>query len=146
VNSKNPALLCAVVLASSLAASSARAKDAPVSFTKDVQPILKESCLKCHGLDPAKPKKKAAAKLRLDDKDAALKGGEHGKAIIPGDAKGSLLYKLLSGPVASPDPDDEDQDIDPMPKAKKGEKWKPLPDDQIETIKKWIDQGAKWEG
>lgn len=145
MNSKNPILSAVLFLAGSLCASTALAKDAAVSFKKDVQPILKESCLKCHSLDPAKPKKKAAGKFRLDDKDAAMKGGEHGKDIIPGDAKGSLLYKLLSGPVASPDPDDEDHDIEAMPKAKKGEKWKPLPNDQIATIQKWIDQGAKWE-
>lgn len=143
MNSKNPILPCAVFLASTLAASSAGAKT--VDFKKDVQPIFKESCVKCHGLDPAKPKKKPAAKLRLDDKEGAMKGGAHGVAIIPGKADDSLLYKLLYGSVPSPDPDDEEHDIDGMPKAKKGEKFKMLPKDKIETIKQWIDQGAKWE-
>lgn len=143
MNSKNLILPCAVFLAASLAASPARAKK--VDFKKDVQPIFKESCVKCHGLDPAKPKKKPAAKLRLDDKESAMKGGKHGPVIVPGKAEDSLLYKLLGGPAPSPDPDDEEHDIDGMPKAKRGEKFKPLPKDQIETIKKWIDDGAKWE-
>jgi mono/diheme cytochrome c family protein len=126
----------------SRAASADEAKK--IDFVKDVQPIFKASCVKCHGADPDKPKKKAAAKLWLDDKTAAMKGGKSGVAIVPGDSKNSLLFKLLSGPVPKVDPDDDDKDIPPMPKAKRGEKWKALPDDQIATIKLWIDQGAQW--
>src|SRR5579871_542863 len=117
------------VLALSCTAA-ARADDAPaakVDYIKDVKPILDKSCVKCHSLDAAKPRKKAAAEFRLDDKTAMLKGGRSGKAIVPGDAKNSLLIKLLSGPVARPQPsDDDDKEIDPMPKAKRHEKWKPL--------------------
>ena len=117
--------------------------DKKVDFAKDVQPIFKTSCIKCHSLDADKPKKKAAAGFRLDDKDAAFKGGRSGVAIIPGNAKDSLLFKLLSGPVTMPDKD-EDKEIDPMPKVKRSEKWKPLPGDQVAIIKQWIDQGAVW--
>jgi mono/diheme cytochrome c family protein len=131
-------------------ASPASAQPAPapaaadkVDFVKDVQPIFKASCVKCHGLDEAKPDKKPAAKYRLDDKDAAFKGGRSGVAIVAGDSKNSLLFKLLSGPVARPDKD-EDEMISPMPKVKRGEKWKALPPEQVEVIRKWIDQGADW--
>jgi mono/diheme cytochrome c family protein len=113
-----------------------------VDYVKDVQPIFQASCVKCHGLDAEKPKKKPAAGFRLDDKAASMKGGRSGAAIVPGDSKNSLLFKLLSGPVTMPDKD-EDKEIDPMPKVKRGEKWKPLSADQISVIQRWIDQGAK---
>jgi hypothetical protein len=125
------------------AASSARAADS-VSFKKDVQPILKESCLKCHSFDPKKPKKKGAGELRMDDEKLAMKGGRSGPAIVPGKAQDSLLYKLLNGPAPRPVPEEDDKDIDPMPKAKRGEKWKQLPAAKIAVLKAWIDQGANW--
>ncbi len=114
-----------------------------VDFAADIQPIFKESCVKCHSLDPKKPKKHGAGGLLLDDKAAAFKGGKAGKDIIPGNSKDSLLVKLLSGPVTLPD-SEEDKEIKAMPKPKKGEKWKPLSDDQIAIIRQWIDQGANW--
>lgn len=102
---------------------------------KDVQPILKQSCVKCHSLD--NPRHKAASGLRLDSLEAALKGGENGKDIVPGHAEDSMMYKLLLGPV-----NHGGDDIDPMPKARRGEKFKPLPKEKIEIIKHWIDDGA----
>lgn len=132
--------LAAAVLSLSLPAFAAAADK--VDFVKDVEPIFKASCVGCHGVDAAKPKKKIAAKLRLDDKAGAFKGGKSGKAIVPGDAANSLLFKLLSGPVDAPDGTDDQ--IEPMPKAKRGEKWKALPPEQVEIVRKWIDQGANW--
>ena len=53
----------------------------PVSFTKDIQPILSSRCYLCHG-----PGTQMAG-LRLDFRESALKGGNSGqKAIVPGDA------------------------------------------------------------
>jgi len=117
----------------------ARADDKKVDFTKDIEPIFKESCIKCHHLSPDDPKHKPKGKFRLDDAAEAMKGGDSGKAIIPGNANDSLLYKLLQGPVKT-----GDDEIDAMPKPKKGEDWKPLPKDQIDLIKAWIDEGAPW--
>ena len=118
-------------------ASAADAKK--VDFAKDVAPIFKASCVNCHGVDPNKPNKKPAAKLRLDDESEILKGGKSGASIIPGDSKNSLLFKLLSGPVTVPG-DFVDKEIKPMPKVKRGETFKPLTDEQIAVIKQWIDQ------
>lgn len=59
----------------SLAVLAAPALAQKVDFVKDVEPILKESCVKCHRADPKKPKKKPAGKFRLDDRAAAFKGG-----------------------------------------------------------------------
>jgi hypothetical protein len=109
-----------------------------VSFATDIQPIFKQSCIKCHSLD--NPRKQAAANFRLDTREAALKGGKAGHDIVPGKASDSLLYKLLQGPVKV-----QNHKLDPMPKAKRGEKFHPLSADKIQLIKQWIDQGAKWD-
>jgi hypothetical protein len=115
----------------------ASADDKPVDFSSQIQPILKTSCVKCHSLD--NPRKTAAGGLRLDDKDAALKGGKSGHDIVPGDSTQSLLYKLLLGPTSV-----NGHHVDAMPKQKRGEQFKPLEKEQIDLIKSWIDQGAKW--
>jgi len=114
--------------------------DKPVDFKKDIKPILDKSCVRCHREDPKNPRG-PAAKLRLDDHAAAMKGGKSGVAIVPGKADESLLYKLLNGPVKN-----GDKEVAAMPKPRqRNEAFKPLPQDQIALIKKWIDQGAKWE-
>jgi len=56
-----------------------------VTFDGDIAPLLKTSCVRCHG--GRQPKKN----LRLDSLEAVLKGGRDGKMVIPGDSKGSLL-------------------------------------------------------
>lgn len=95
-----------------------------VSFDKDIKPIFEKSCVKCHGAEKQK------GKLRLDSLAAALKGGENGKCVLPGDsAKSSLVHS-----VARLDPDSA------MPPEDKGA---PLTKDQIGLIRAWIDQGAK---
>jgi mono/diheme cytochrome c family protein len=113
---------------------------AKVDFNKEIKPIFVASCIKCHHADANNPKVKPKSGFRLDDKAAALKGGENGHDIVPGSAKDSLLYQLLLGPVKQ-----GDDEIDAMPKtAAKTMPWKSLPQEQIDLIKRWIDQGANW--
>src|SRR5580765_1425569 len=95
-----------------------------VDFTKDVQPILQQSCVKCHG--PEKQK----GKLRLDSKEAATKGGKDGAVITAGDAEKSELYRRIILPKGNDDV---------MPNE--GE---PLTKAQTDLIRAWIDQGANW--
>jgi len=95
----------------------------PVDFVRDVQPILKASCLKCHG--PEKPK----GQLRLDSKALALKGGVSGKVVVPGKAAESLLVKLL---------------LETDEEARMPQKAPPLSKEKIELFRAWIDQGAAW--
>ena len=143
-SSNIPVLASALALIAALGpacAAAASADDQKVDFVKDVQPIFKASCVNCHSLDPKKPKKKGAGEFRLDDIAAALKGGKYGVDIVPGNAKESRLFKLLSGPVTVT-VDDRDKDVPPMPKVKKGQEWKPLPADQVEIIRRWIDQST----
>src|SRR5215212_9545710 len=58
-------------------------------FEKEIRPVLVERCYECHG------EKKQKGELRLDSREALLKGGESGAAIVPGDVEGSLLVKAL---------------------------------------------------
>src|SRR5207244_3534947 len=56
-----------------------------ITYAKDIRPLFEGSCFRCHGEDHQK------GELRLDSLEAALKGGEDGKVIIPGKSKESLL-------------------------------------------------------
>ena len=100
----------------------ADAKD--VTYDKSIKPIFEKSCVKCHGTEKQK------GKLRLDSLAAALKGGENGKCITPGDSAKSVLVQN----VARLDPESA------MPPEDKGA---PLTREQVGLIRAWIDQGAK---
>ncbi len=95
-----------------------------VGFSERVEPLLAERCYPCHG------EKKQESGLRLDDRDAALKGGDHGPLLVPGKSAESLIVAVLSGAHS---------DLQAMPK--KGEK---LTAEQIGAVRAWIDQGATW--
>ena len=59
-------------------------------FKKQVRPALVQQCVKCHSGETPE------AGLDLTTRDGLLKGGDSGPAIIPRDAKNSLLYKLVT--------------------------------------------------
>jgi hypothetical protein len=101
----------------------------PVDFNRDVRPILSDVCFKCHGPDAAQRK----ADLRLDTEEGAKADlGDGRRAVIAGDANASELYRR----IASKDPDQ----VMPPPDAE--QKLSPA---QIATLKKWVDQGARWQ-
>ena len=104
------------------------AASAPVSFNQEIRPILADECYACHG--PDKGTRKAG--LRLDDRDAALKGVKGRPAIVPGNSAASELYKR----IISTDPSYR------MPAKETGHVLSPQ---QIALFKAWIDQGAKYE-
>lgn len=107
-------------------ATSVAAIGAPVEFEKDVQPILTKHCGKCHG------EKKRKSGLRVDDRANLLAGGDSGEpAIVVGKGSGSYLIKIVSG---------KDPEL-MMPPKGKGD---PLTAAQIDVLRAWIDQGAKW--
>jgi hypothetical protein len=93
-----------------------------VSFAHDVAPILSRSCMQCHGL--ANP----MANLDLRTREGALKGGQHGPAIVPGDAARSNLYRHVAA-----------QEAPQMPLGGK------LSQEEIAVLKSWIDSGADWD-
>ncbi|MEX2212699.1 MAG: c-type cytochrome domain-containing protein [Phycisphaeraceae bacterium] len=110
---------------SALAAAPLHAEE-PVSFKKDIAPILVHSCQACHG------PKEAKSKFRIDTFDLVMKPGSSDEpSITPGKPDASELYRLL---VTR----DEDER---MPK-----KADALPAAQAALVKKWIEQGAKFDG
>jgi hypothetical protein len=99
-----------------------------VRFNRDIRPILSDHCFQCHGPDRANRK----AKLQLDLEAVALadRGGYH--AIVPGRPDQSELITRIT----AADPRER------MPPASTGKK---LSAKQIDLLRRWIDQGAKWE-
>src|SRR5271166_3945391 len=79
-------LLSALTVA---ATGPARAYDAESFFELRIRPVLAGTCLKCHG------PQKAGNGLRLDSREALLRGGDNGPAVIPGDPDGSLLIQAV---------------------------------------------------
>jgi len=98
-----------------------------IDFNTQIQPILSENCYACHGPDG----ETVEAGLRLDSEKDALKGGESGKAIVPGDPGKSLIIERIT----HSDPDEV------MPPPKKKDRLKPA---QVALIRQWIEEGAKW--
>ena len=109
--------------------SAVRAAD-EIDYNRDVRPILSDTCYKCHGPDAAERK----AGLRLDSLDGSVAKLESGAtAIVPGKTdEGELLAR-----IRSTDPDLV------MPPPVSGKKLTPL---QIDTLTKWIAQGAEYKG
>jgi len=68
--------MCATALVS--LGSQAFSAEAPPDFVRDVQPIFVDHCYQCHGPD------KQEAGLRLDQRDAALAGGDSGPLLVAG--------------------------------------------------------------
>jgi len=94
---------------------------AAVDFARDIAPIFQKSCLPCHSGE------KPQGGLRLDTEAQILKGGQSGKAIIPGDSAKSQLVKRLIG----------EGEETRMPMGAN-----PLLAAQIKLIRAWIDQDA----
>jgi cytochrome c len=97
------------------------AAEPAVDYAKDVKPILAKNCYSCHGAGKAK------GRLRVDSLAAMLKGGGSGPSVVPGKSKDSPLIHSLTG----------DGDIKRMP-PRGG-----LAAKDIDTLKKWVDAGAK---
>ncbi|MEE2948254.1 MAG: DUF1549 domain-containing protein [Verrucomicrobiota bacterium] len=95
-----------------------------VNFSKEIFPLLEQSCAKCHG------KGKAKGGFSLETREQLLAGGDTGASVVVGNSAGSYLVELVSG-------------IDPdniMPQ--KGSKFTT---EQVGLVRAWIDQGLRWE-
>ena len=123
-NASNPPVLIAAVLAFWSAFVTA-AEPQRVNFSRDVLPILSDNCFACHGPDQSNRK----ADLRLDTKEGALR--TENPIIVPGKSSDSDLLSRIT----STDP------AEVMPPPKSNRKLKP---EQVETLKRWIDEGAAW--
>ncbi|MCF7963383.1 MAG: PSD1 and planctomycete cytochrome C domain-containing protein [Pirellula sp.] len=92
-------------------------------FETRIRPVLASSCIECHG------PKKASGGLRLDSQEGVNKGGDSGLAIEPGNPHTSLLVRAVRR--------DADAEIKMPPE-------KPLSEQAVEDLTRWIEAGAKW--
>ncbi|MGC3969453.1 MAG: DUF1553 domain-containing protein [Pirellulales bacterium] len=121
-----PLLAIAFVLSASC--RFATAADAPVSFARDVLPILAKNCFACHGPDP----EHREAELRLDQRDAATVELPSGtRAVVPGRPEASEIWRRITS---------DDVDL-LMPPAKHG---KPLTNEQRDILRRWLQEGATY--
>lgn len=114
----------AALLSFAAAGPVARAADSavPVSFAKDLRPLLNANCNACHKPDKSK------AELDMTTYPSLMKGSKKGAVVVPGDPKKSKLLALCSGPEPEMPPEGE---------------GKPLTKDQLALVERWISQGAK---
>ncbi|MCA9433970.1 MAG: hypothetical protein KC940_25840, partial [Candidatus Omnitrophica bacterium] len=94
-----------------------------VSFQKDIEPVLRQNCAKCHA------RGKAEGGFRMDVRDLVLIGSNTGRVVQTGDSQNSYLTHLISGLDSSVR----------MPPS--GEL---LSEEQVGLIRAWIDQGLPW--
>src|SRR5215510_5351424 len=116
------AVACQFVITSG-AASDQSASRQTVNFARDVRPIFERNCFGCHGAE------RAMSQLRLDVRRLAMKGGQSGAVVIPGDSEASRLMRRVLGLGGE----------QRMPLGKE-----PLKPEQIEILRRWIDEGAVW--
>ena len=109
-----PQLLCSFTLAGVLSAQT----PVNIDFANDVLPIFRQNCVPCHG--PAQQ----SSGMRLDRKSVVISR----RGVVPGSSENSFLFHRISGSAYG------------MQMPPTG----PLRPEQIDTIKRWIDQGADW--
>lgn len=114
------ALLCVLLAVEEPARTAPPTAEQLRFFETNVRPVLVEHCQKCHG------SKKQWAGLRLDSREALLRGGDSGAAIVPGEPNKSLLIRAVRH---------EDENLK-MPEDGK------LSDRQIADLVRWVEMGA----
>lgn len=97
-----------------------------VSYVADIQPILQRHCMECH---IAGGSGYEASRLGMASYEELMKGTRYGAVVLPGDNLSSVLVMLIEGRA--------DPSID-MPHGDR----LPLEQAEIETIRRWVDQGA----
>src|SRR5262245_6440250 len=90
-------------------------------FDQRIRPILRDSCVKCHG------EKTTRNNLDLTSRAGLLRGGDHGPAVVPGQPDRSLLIRAVQF----------QGDFHMPPK----EKLKPR---QVADLVEWVKRGAPW--
>src|SRR6266851_2877293 len=114
--------LIAVVLGTwAFSAAPSLSESGKVDFRRDVQPLLTQYCIECHG-----PSQQMHG-FRLDRRRDSVRGVTTA-VIAPGNSAGSRLYLKLIGTQFGPQ----------MPATG------PLAQEQIDIVKAWINQGAEW--
>jgi hypothetical protein len=117
-----------IVLPLVLLALAARAD--PVRFNRDIRPIMSDTCFRCHGPD----KRARMAGMRLDRREEALQPNPSGAIpIVPGHPEKSAIVQRIFA-------------ADPARRMPPKYAEKVLTDAQKETIRRWVAEGAVYEG
>ncbi len=107
----------------------------PVSFKDDIQPILVSNCMVCH---IGSGEGSAKSGFSVQNYDSLMRGTKFGPVIVSGDSESSTLYRMVAQKVAP-----EIQMPPHHDKSLAEGRLEPLTPEQVETIRMWIDQGAK---
>jgi hypothetical protein len=100
------------------------ADDLPVDFVRQIKPILADRCVVCHNSESL------FGELNLQSRALALRERKKGPVIVPKEPDKSPLYLTLTLPPSNP-------------KAMPATAHR-IPKDEIKTIRRWIEEGAKW--
>ena len=99
-----------------------------VEFNRDIRPILSDNCFACHGPD----KNQRKGDLRIDTEEGAFADRGDTKVLVAGKPEQSELVRRIT----------HNDDKKRMPPAKFGKR---LTDREIELLRRWVEQGARWQ-
>ncbi|MCA9194786.1 MAG: PSD1 domain-containing protein [Planctomycetales bacterium] len=119
---------CFIVFAA-LSSNNALYATDEIEFNQDIRPILSDRCFACHGPDA----NRREADLRFDEYENLIQDRGGYSIVVPGDSTQSELWKRIQSSDAEirmPPPDSQN----------------PLSTTEVERLKQWLDQGAKWQG
>jgi hypothetical protein len=100
---------------------------AEVNFQREVRPILSDKCFACHGPDPSS----RMVGMRLDLRETITAKRPNGTPVIPGDPEASLIIQRINAE-------------NPARRMPPAYSHRTLTDEQKETLRQWIAEGAKW--
>jgi cytochrome c553 len=115
-------LLVTALAAASIAQAAESDREGIAFFESRIRPALAKYCYECHSAESGKSK----GGLRVDSREALLKGGESGPAVVPRSLEKSLLFQAVTS---------QDKDAQMPPKGR-------LPDAVIADLRRWIEMGA----
>jgi hypothetical protein len=121
-------LLAAASVCLAAAAALSQARERPVSFAREVRPLLSDRCFKCHGPDEGS----RAAGLRLDTPEGAFARRPGGAAIVPGRPELSRAFLRIT-------------EKSPARRMPPPQTHQALTSAEVETLRQWILQGARYE-
>lgn len=116
-------LMLALLMPIGSSATADEATEATAFFESKIRPVLVQHCYQCHSTKSGK----SEGGLRLDSRNGIRAGGDRGAAIVPEDAKKSVLLTAISH---------ADPDLKMPPKKER------LPESVINDFKTWINSGA----
>jgi hypothetical protein len=123
-----PVLLCVALAWTVPGLDAAETLPPTIDFNRDIRPILSDTCFQCHGPDKAKRK----ADLRLDTEEGVFADRGNHAALVPGEPAKSELFRRVT----------TEEETERMPPPRSGRRLTPR---QIELLRRWIEQGAKWQ-